>query len=274
MVVDPQWLLQPAPSYLSRIQPAIANLLIWWLAIVSECALLIRGVQTGGIKKYSFFYGYVAILFLTDSVMYGVSLSPYYSQFDAWQWRAEIILFVSVQGIFVETIRHALSPDRFPAGFVKTVRRFLIAFSVVFAIIWLFSASRPIEMEVVFERNMTFVESTMLLLAVGTIVNYEIPLGINLKGMLIGYGFCLVSDDVITIFRYRLGLSFDQVWLIVQPLCTLTELVIWAVCLWNIYPTPAYNPSSLAETRADVLARRVKYKLASARAFCTNWVRP
>jgi hypothetical protein len=89
------------------------------------------------------------------------------------------------------------------------------------------------------ERNLRVLQALLLLTMFGLIVYYSIPLGRNLRSMLIGYGL-LVGTGVVTL---TLGSLFAQInqwkwWALPTQVEYCATLVVWCVGMWSYAPNP------------------------------------
>src|ERR1700733_3188041 len=84
-------------------------LTIWWLGFLLELFVLVRSFRIGTYKIYSFFYAYIATVFLTETVLYFI-YTTHPSAYGKWFWRAEIPTLILGCGIILEIFKHVLSP--------------------------------------------------------------------------------------------------------------------------------------------------------------------
>jgi hypothetical protein len=118
---------------------------------------------------------------------------------------------------------------------------FLIFTVVVVNALYEFSGSplaslAPTTLEL--ERTLRAIQALLLLVVVGLVVYYSIPLGRNVRSMLTGYGL-MVGSGVITFTLASVFSHVDWTWVAVPlQLEYCVTLVIWCVGMWSYAPNP------------------------------------
>jgi hypothetical protein len=163
---------------------------IWLAGLILEAALIGRAIQGRFLGRYALFYSYLAVVFLR-----GATLLP----IDRWwpqaypraYWYSQFFVFVLGCGVLWEIYRSALSPYPGAARMAQNVLPFLfvIAFSRVFVKAWNGPSWLPGATSLETERDLRVVQTALLAGLVALLIYYSVPLGKNLKGMILGYGF-------------------------------------------------------------------------------------
>jgi len=218
----------------------MTNLIIWWAGILVEVTILFRGLATGSISRYPFFYLYIASVAICDACLYVlfVRSAPTY---PFWSAKAEILNLVLGYGIFLEIFRHVFS--RYPGAerLARIGGLLIFAFVLCFALVhtWLKSETPgPVFEKVIIERDFLTVQAVFFLGILGVVSYYALAVGKNVRGMTVGYGMWLGISMIALSLRSYIGSSFNAVWIFVQPFCYLLSLVAWLISLWNYSPIP------------------------------------
>jgi len=241
--------------------------LIMGLGLLLEFSLLGRGLQTRLIKRYYFFYLYVAsVIFFTAVMILANWTAP--SLYDRWYWPLQLGTLVTGYGILLEIVNHVLAP--YPGA--ERFARFsgLGAFGVIltFALLAPLVAphwSRGTIIE--FERDLRSVQAVFICGVLAVIFYYGIGMGRNMKGMIMGYGLYILTSLMSLAVRSYAGTRFDQIWDVVQPLSFDISLVIWLVALWSYCPNPTSDHMIHLEEDYGALVERTKDVMGAIRAY-------
>src|SRR5262249_11186400 len=86
------------------------------------------------------------------------------------------------------------------------------------------------------ERDLRAVQAMLLVVVVGVLAYYLIPIGRNLRGIIIGYGFFIAMGVINNTVRSQLGYTFQVWWRYTQSTAWLMALVVWLSALWSYRP--------------------------------------
>lgn len=248
---------------------------IWFVTLGLELLLLLRALGTGFFQKYMFFYIYVTWVFVLSVARLVVYLNEPGSYSDFYWYTQLPSVFVGC-GVIWEIYRQALGQYPGAARMARNVLLFamLMVLSRVVVHAWSVPAWWRSGMTAEVERNLRTVQAVFLIALVLILAHYAIPLGRNLKGMILGYGFFISTSVVDLTFRIFLGDPFLKWWLYLQPFCYLLVLSVWCWTLWSYHAQPALRTEAKIEDDYQLLAARTKRRLLHARTYLGRAMRP
>jgi hypothetical protein len=248
---------------------------IWCAGVALEVLLVYRGIRSRLVWKFPLFYFYIAFVLLDDVVIffaYRTSSVIY----ERVYWPTQFLALLFGCAIIFEIYRTGLRA--FP-GTARVARNLLLfVFAMVFAkaIVnglngtpW-WTALTNVELE----RNLRIVEASAFLAVVIAFIFYSIPLGRNLKGIVVGYGAFLAVSVAELGFAALLRTRIQTVWLHLMPICYLMVLALWTAALWSCSeePKPQHEISLEHDYRMLVAATRRRFQ--RSRAALGRAVRP
>jgi len=248
--------------------------LIWWSAIALETAVLCRGAKAALLRKYPFFYAYVASVLLIDLLRF--SCYEFASNFyQAFYWHSELVTIVTSYAIVFEIFRGSLRHNPAVAGLAQTL------LLVVFVLTGTYVASDLLHGGFVslsrvtaeLGRDLRYVEGALLLVMLWLFGRYRISFGRNLLGLAIGYSL-LVGLDVINLaFLFLPGNEFSIGLRKSLPITYLITLSIWCASLWSSQPEPLPPAERAIDRDYALLGAKTRAALAhlSTRAGRTLW---
>ena len=124
------------------------------------------------------------------------------------------------------------------------------------------------------ERYLRVVQAALLATIVGLLAYYAIPIGRNLKGMILGYGFFIGMTVMHLALRSYLGVAFQPVWQHLGWVSYSVALVIWCSTLWSYHPSLQPGPETELERDYQRLVLRTARLLTQARANFVRVIRP
>lgn len=251
------------------------SLAIWFLTLAVEGLLLVRAVTGGFLRRYIFFYSYLCWVLALSSVRLIIYLAePAY--YRALYWYTEPLSAVIGCALVWEIYRQAFR--RYPGAARMTRNLFLFLVLIVFSKLlvnaWNGSVRWQAETTAELERNMRTVQGILLIALILVLAHYAIPLGQNLKGMLLGYGLFISTSVIDLTLRLVLGDSFQKAWQYLQPMFYLAALTVWGLTLWSYQsaPLPATEPKIEADYR--LLATTTRKRIFQIRAYLARAIRP
>jgi hypothetical protein len=243
----------------------------YWLilgpvGVLLEGALLLQGFRGHTFRKHYLFYSYIVAVFLGSIVVIAVKFAAAGS-YEKWYWPLQITTLVLGYGILLEVLNNVLKP--YP-GAERFARYSGIA---AFGLIFCFALIAPRIMPhwspgtvIEFERDLRCVQALFIWGLLAVVFYYGIPMGKNMKGMVIGYGLYILTSLMSLAVRAYAGAGFDKVWDIVQPLSFDASLLIWLVALWSYCPNPAPDHTIHLEEDYEALVARTKSVMGAIRA--------
>jgi hypothetical protein len=244
--------------------------LILGVSSLGLLALLLASALKGRfLTRYPFFYACV-IAWLSVGLLRFVFFTFRWDHPDEYglvYWYTQFLLVATGYGVVWQIYEHTLS--HYP-GTAKMARIFvssvysLVLLEVGFQV--LSGRAQDLTGSIIrLERNFHAVQAVLLILFVALVAYYSIPLGRNLKSLLLGYGL-LVGTRLITLtFRSFLGTSFYSWWYYLEPICILVTLLSWVMGLRSYYPNAA--PNRDIERDYEIAARRTVDVFVRARGY-------
>jgi hypothetical protein len=241
---------------------------IWLAAICLEGFLVFRLWRARQFSAYPLFFSYLAFVLLQDVLRYLVGHS-YAALYPGIYWSTEFLGVFAGCAVVLEFYWTALA--QFP-GVAKLARSaLLLVFSLTFGKV-LFTAIEgthgwSVLLIVQLERDMRFVQSVAILSLLFLSLVYLIPIGRNLRGIILGYGLFLGINIVNLTYLGHFGGEVQFVASQIQSSAYLLALCVWTAFLWSYSPQPLVtgNPLNddylriadetgerLARTRSDV----------------------
>lgn len=240
--------------------------LIEYSGIAVELSVLLRSLQARLFPRYYFFYTYVASVMIGSLVMLAVLLRMPASYYR-WYWPLQFATLVTGYGILLEILNHVLEPYPGAERFAR------ISGLVAFGLILCFAIVAPLVMPrraggtvIEFERDLRCVQALFIFGLLAVIFYYAIPIGRNMKGMVMGYGLYIFSSLVSLAVRAYAGPSFTKIWSVAQPLSFDATLVIWLVALWSYCPNPVPDSNIPLEQDYEALVTKTRSMIEAIRS--------
>jgi hypothetical protein len=236
---------------------------IWLAAICLEAFLVFRLWRARQFSAYPLFFSYLSFVLLQDVLRYLVA--HYYAfAYPGVYWSTEFLGVFAGCGVVLEFYWDALA--QLPG--VAKLARFvlLLAFSLTFGKV-LFTAMQgahgwSVLLIVQLERDMRFVQTVAILCLLFLALRYLIPIGRNLRGIILGYGLFLGINIVNLTYLGRFGGDVQLVASWIQASAYFVALCVWTVFLWSYSPQPAvagnpldYDYSQIVDETQERLAR-------------------
>lgn len=169
------------------------TLAIWWLGILVESVVLLRGIRNRNIAKYPFFYVYIASVCASDLLLYFIYTFDRAS-YQNWTRGTEVLNLVLGCGIVLEIFRHVLAPYPGAERSARIVGLIVLALIFCFAAIYPSLSTEPSHVQVTkveIERDFLTAQAILLFVLLGVISYYGITIGKTLRGVIAGYGLWL-----------------------------------------------------------------------------------
>lgn len=208
---------------------------IWWLGILLEGLLLLRGLQNQLVRQFPIFYSYILFVFLEELLRFSVYRWGADQYFEVY-WITQFLGLVIGSAVIFEIYRVGLR--RFPGTARMTRYLLLLVFGTIFAktlanpsvslFQWLEQSSLQLE------RDLRIVQAVAILTLVSTFLWYAIPFGRNLKGILSGYGL-FIGMSIVQLTLMSHGWSDARLyWSYTQSASYLLVLGMWISALWSV----------------------------------------
>jgi hypothetical protein len=234
---------------------AIVSQSLSWIGEAALVLLMVRAFPKL-IRAYGYFYMYLCSIMCQDLFIriYGrIGLDPKDYRYAAWA--LELLTAVIGFGLIWEVYRHALAP--YVGVRVMTRGVIMALFTVMLAKAYIalrgctIKRLMPTTLEI--EINLRVVQVILLIVLLSLIFYYGIPLGRNLRFLLIGYaGY--IGSNLLTLAlvakTFTVGMGAGRVEMsraFVAQFEYCVTLIIWCVGMWSYYKEPVV----ITELQAD-----------------------
>ncbi len=249
----------------------MASQLLWWLGTGLALTLLIRGTWSGWHRRCPVFFGYlgwVAVTSLAGCFVFRMA-GPIY---PVYYWFCHLVGVVLGFAVLCELCGQIL--ETFP-GVRRLALLVLAAFFVALISKTIMNVAgvsddwyRVTTVEVT--RHFRFAQALLLVILVGILFYYRIPLERGIRGIFLGYGaYVGVSLIGLSVRAYG-GATLHAYWRFAQQVAYIAVLCVWLAAVWRRRPqdrtvqsgcepyTTAYlrTVRRLSEMRSSVLWNR------------------
>jgi hypothetical protein len=241
---------------------------IWCVGTFLEIVVAVRAFRIKLISTYPLFYAFFFSVFAGEifaHIAYSFVPASYSSVF----WATDFVSLLLGCGVVIEFLTHALSPYCGVQCFARTLSLIVLGavFCVGFGYTLIFQAGSEIKTTYfVLERDFLGVQAIFILTALAVVLYYGIPMRRNLKGIALGYGFCIGGSLIPFALRSQIGIGFDR-WMLVEPLSYDVSLLIWAVTLWSCDPIQISETQLRIGADHELLVSRTRQALEATRSY-------
>jgi len=240
--------------------------LLWLSGIFLELLLLARSFRTTLVTKYPVFYLYVLFVLFQSMARFWV-FHWYPQRYMESYWYTEFFGVIVGSGVLFEIYQKGLAPYPGTARLARNVLALVFAVAIGKALaaslrgpLWW-----PARTTAELERNLRAVQAFAVLGLVILLVAYSIPLGRNLRGIVMGYALFIATSLANLAALASPGNEFQHLWSYSQQLFYLVVLCIWTVSLWTVssQPGPLANlevsqPYGVVEQKSRERWKRVR----------------
>ncbi|OFW26461.1 MAG: hypothetical protein A3H27_03895 [Acidobacteria bacterium RIFCSPLOWO2_02_FULL_59_13] len=239
----------------------------FWLSNVLIALLLIQAFRGKFFAKYVLFFSYLSYVLVVHVVtVYVYSFRP--EAYLAFYWYTYFFGAALGYCVIWEIYTHVLRDFPGTARMARCLVGVFLIGVLGAALVNAFNgeASGLVKSVIRFERNLQAVQAILLTLLLILIRYYAIPLGRNLRGLIVGYGF-LIGVSVVTLtLRSQFGVAFQLWWQYLQQSSGLITSVIWVPAFWVYVPNPKPDVSIGLDEDYAALTERSYRAIAKARA--------
>jgi hypothetical protein len=246
------------------------SLIMGWGGNALQLLILYRAFRARTLRTYAVFYAYI-----TSSLISSFALSIVLNDFGlhsrtyaTWYWPIQFATLILGCGIVLEILRHVLSSypgaERFAmiSGVVAFGGAFCLALMSSSVMLTWSAAGAMVELE----RNLRTVQAIVLFGILAVISYYRIPVGRNMKGMVLGYGIYVGTSLFALAVRAYAGIWLQNVWVFAQPISFMISLSVWLVMLWSYHPNPVPESNIALEADYGALVARTKGMIGAMRS--------
>ena len=239
---------------------------IWLAAICLEGLLIFRIWRVGHFRAYPLFFSYIIFVALQDILRYlvGHRFPPYY---PGVYWATEFLGVCAGCAVVLEIYRIGL--QQFP-GAARVALAFLLAtFCLTVGKVLLTAVQGTSgwsgRLIVQLERDMRLVQTIAILSLLFVFLCYLIPVGRNLLGVILGYGFFIGINVVNLSYLEHFGKGLQSVASGIQSSAYFLALCAWTALLWSYSPQPTLSPDSSGYRYDDVM-KQTERRMANTRS--------
>lgn len=187
-------------------------------------------------------------------------------------------MLTAILGYLVILEIYGRSLARFP-GVARLIRAVLVGLLFLVAaraFVKLFggAASPLASSAALLERDLRTLQAILLGVFLGIVSFYQIPIGKNLRGIIVGYtlyvGVRVVELTAYTESGKAIGIFVSKL----EPFIYLICLSLWTLVLWSRAPEPIVDTVPSIDHDCDLLLRQTRTQLSRAFSFLTRTVRP
>jgi hypothetical protein len=236
---------------------------IWLAGICLEALLVFRIWRARNFRVYPLFLSYVTFVLVQEILSYSV-VHLYPALYPGVYWSTEFVGVFAGCAVVLEFYWIALA--QFP-GVAKLARSalllvFLLTFSRVLLTAMQGAHGWSLLLIVQLERDMRFVQTAAILSLLFLFLQYRIPIGRNLRGIILGYGLFLGINILNLTYLGRFGGEVQLIASQIQSSAYFIALCVWTVFLWSYSPQPSaagnplgYGYRQIADETQEQLAR-------------------
>lgn len=249
--------------------------ILWWACDALIALLLVRAVRGRFFTKYLIFFLYLTHVLLFDLVSFYIDVF-FPGAFRAFYWNTQFISLAVGYCVIWEIYIQVL------ADYKGTARMASLAVSTIFVVVVARVLSNTLSGTVwstaetvgELERNLRTIQAFLIAAILVLVAYYGIPIGRNLRGIILGYGFFIATSVVHLTLRDHIGDQFQQTWWYIQSTAYFVSLLIWTVTLWSYQPNPKPEREIEIEHDYEHFSRRTAHAIESARAYIVRTIRP
>jgi hypothetical protein len=249
--------------------------LIEWGGITLEVLLLVRGLKGKLAFRYPVFYSYISFVLFQDLLSFVVD-RWYHQYYRNVYWFTEFLALLFGCAVVFEIYRVGLSAFPGTARMARNALALVFALAVAIGLAqawtdprwWMQAATTDIE------GAMRAVEALAIIVLVALFLFYSIPVGKNLRGILLGYGLFVGASVLSLEFVSTADSAFHHFLSAAYPDFYFISLTLWVAHLWSYAPNPVPAASVRLEQEYQRMAAATHRRLQDARGYLAKAVRP
>jgi hypothetical protein len=227
-----------------------------------------RTIEQRLLSKYPIVFSYFAILLIAEIIRLYIHVAAPLDSLAVY-WTTQFICVAAGYFLVWEIYRQALL--HFPGTGLIARRAVSAIFVLVLANFSLSGAAWKLDAfgqsVIRLERDCLAIQVVLLLILHLLVTYYAIPLGRNVRGLLLGQGLLVSTSLAILAVRAYVGLSFQQLWTYAAQSCSVGTLLIWAYAFWSYEPNPIPLGTIDLEEDYASLVRRTSLVFTKARTI-------
>jgi hypothetical protein len=190
--------------------------------------------------RYPFFYTQL-FCSMTGTIIVQIAYAHYSlgPRYAAWYWPFELVTTAISSTLLLDILRYTLS------NFTNT-RRIALALQLLLGIAALAVClltlyvvpSSPKLLGTLVERGFRFLEAFFLAATIGLAIRNRLPIGRNVRGIILGYGLIVITNLVFFAVAFYVGYARLRRWNWVPGAGYDVAFIIWLISLWRYHPNP------------------------------------
>ena len=233
--------------------------------------LLFSALRGRFFTKYPLFY-----VFITGWLMVGLLRFFYFTlyslhsvEYTLAYFYTQFLLVAGSYGVLWQIYSHTLNPYPGTAKMAKILVTtvFVTVLSQLFITIFVGNGAELTNSVLRLERNLHSTQAVLISVLITLVWYYDIPLGRNVQGLLVGHGLFIATRLVTLALQAILEMSFYAWWYYSEPVCVFATLLIWSVALREYQPNPMPERELELEQDYALLAHRTAHALSTARGY-------
>jgi hypothetical protein len=249
--------------------------IVWWTAIAAEAFIVVRSCNAKLYGKYPAFYLYVTISLFVDVLRFAVfifhpSVDQQFSNvYEQFYWYSDLLAETFGYAVIIEIYNQGLKSAPGVVRVARTVLFGLLASVIVKTTGDALTSPTwsPATASAVLERNLYALQPLLLVVIIGLLLYYKVPIGRNLKGIAFGYSFYVAAKLICIAFGSLPKYALRPEWKFLDPMAYLVALLIWGCTLWSYQPNPEPQTESGIERDYTLIAEHTRRALSRARSF-------
>jgi hypothetical protein len=246
--------------------------LILGVSSLGLLALLLISALTGRLfTKYPLFYVFIVGWLMVGLLrfFYFTFYSLYSVEYTFVYFYTQFVLVAGAYGVTWQIYAHTLKPFPGTAKMAKILVTavFVTVLSQLFVTILVGNAEELTNGVLRLERNLHSIQAVLIVVLITLVWYYGIPLGRNLRGLLLGHGLFIATRLVTLALQATLEMSFYAWWYYSEPICVFATLLTWSVALREYQPNPMPERELELEQDYALLAHRTVQALSTARGY-------
>jgi hypothetical protein len=221
------------------------TLAVWWATLGLEAIILYRLLKGRLRAHYPFFFAYLSCVFFASASGFAIyTFDTNVSLYQYWYWAWEFVCVIAGYSVVLEVIERGLAPHQGARQLLRNGA--MLVFTAIVAYMTIHSLWRhanPWLTSVEVERNLRTAEAILLVAVICAVAYYSIPIGRNVKGIVLGYGLCVATVVIGDTLRSFVGNSFQGLFSAVRSWSYLISLLVWVPALWSYRPSIFERPT-------------------------------
>lgn len=219
----------------------LASSVLWWGGTVLLAGMLCRMARVKLLAHFPLFSAYLAVVLCQSPLL--LCLRPVTSDgYRTGYWMLEFVCTMLAFGVTWEIYAQTLAPYPGVRKMARTLMGVLLVAVGAKAMVEMWgNPLRNLGSTVVdFERDLRVVQMLLLLVLVGLVAHYALPIGKNIFSILVGYGLYLGFRVVLLTVLSNSGRVYHPVVSLALQGAWNLSLIIWCVGMWSYseVPTP------------------------------------